>query len=295
MSGGQGDKAGKGRFPDAVRRFLAFDGVPIGGVAVGLMLGTYALLDLPPSGPLLLLAFCGTLLVYQLDRELGWSPEDRFNQPERQAWMRRHRTYVWSTVAGGTVFGVAAVPFLRPVTVGVGIGIGGIGILHVIPLLPGRRRLKAIGLVKPLTIGAAWALGSVLLPVIEAKAPVTKGDMALVGYRFCFVVPTVLLADLADRKGDARAGLHTVATRWTASQLRKMAGGILIFAVGGGLVAIWGFGAPALLYVDLIGPLLMGGVVGRWPSWSRWTRDMGPDLLVAWPAVTAAVWWIVGH
>ena len=81
--------------------FLAYDGGPVGLIAVCLMLGNYALLGIRPSVPLLVLGFCGTLVIYQLDRVLAFSPEDRVNRPGRHRWMREHAAYVWGSVVVG--------------------------------------------------------------------------------------------------------------------------------------------------------------------------------------------------
>ncbi|MFP4229055.1 MAG: hypothetical protein ACLFTE_09530, partial [Salinivenus sp.] len=109
---------------------LSHDPLPIGGVAVGLMLGTSALLGLPVSVPLLVAAFSGAALVYGVDRALVASPEDRWNRPDRVAWVREHRS--WLAVEGGLllVLGGGALFFLRPLTVVSGGLLGGLALLH---------------------------------------------------------------------------------------------------------------------------------------------------------------------
>ena len=85
---------GKTRHQGAVAAFLLYANLPVGGIAVCFVLGTYALLGLPPSLPLLLLAFCAVFLVYQAERVWYPGPEDAFNHPDRLGWAARHRRYV---------------------------------------------------------------------------------------------------------------------------------------------------------------------------------------------------------
>ena len=265
-------------------RIGAYDGTVVGGLAVALMSGTYALRDLPPALPLMGLAFCGALLLYQLDRVLAVSPEDRFNQPDRAAWVDRHRRYVWTTIGLAAVGAALSMVMLRGRTLVAGAVLGTIGLVYVLPVLPGSRRLKSIGWIKPIAIAGAWAAGAVLVPVVEAGQPLGADVWSLAGYRFLFLMPNALLADWADRAGDARVGLRTVATQWTPRRIRWVATGALGVALLGVVVALMR-GASALLAVDSIGPVLMLGAVWRAPKWGRLARDLVPDLIVAWPLV----------
>ena len=264
-----------------------YSSVPVGGIAVALMLGTYALLGLPPSGPLLVLASCGAFLVYGLDRSLLAGPEDAFNQPERVAWVRRHATWVRTSALLAAALALSVLPFLRPTTLVAGALLGLPGVLYAVPLLPGGRRPKSIWLLKPVLIAAAWSVGATVLPALEAGVPLTSSVGALVGYRFLFILPNALLADWPDRAGDRQAGLRTVATELSPKALRRLAAAPLVLALAGGLVVLWFVEAPRLLYVDLAGPALLLGCVLRLPADSRWFYGFTLDAVVAWPALTA--------
>ena len=274
----------------AMRAFLLYANLPVGVIAVCFVLVTYALLGLPPSLPLLLLAFCAVFLVYQVERSLAPAPEDAFNHFNRLAWVAGHRGYVWvsTTLAvGGTV---ATLPWLRSETFAAGVVLALGSGLYMVPVGP--RRLKSVWYLKPLLISGAWAVGGVLLPVLEAGTPVTAGVVALVGYRLLFVLPNALLADWPDRAGDTKAGLVTVATRYPAEQLRRLSVAVLLLALGGGLVAMVVYEAW-LLAVDLVGLLVMLVVVGRpWPQ-TRWFFGFVLDLVVAWPVMTAVSAWLL--
>ncbi len=273
---------------------MSHDGVPVGGIAVALMLGTYALLDLVPSLPVLGLGFCGTVLIYQLDRVLAHSPEDQVNRPQRTRWMRAHKQYVYATMVGSVMGGIMLLPMVRTVTILIGIGLGLAGGLHVCPVLRGGHRLKAWGRLKPVSISGVWALGGVLLPVVEAGHDVTSSVGALIGYRFGLVVVNTLLADWQDRRGDARAGLHTVATTGRPGALFGAAYVLLGILMAGGIGVVAAGYAPLLLLVDLVGVLLMGGIVWRVQHDARGAHHIAIDAVVAWPAITFLVAWLGG-
>lgn len=272
---------------------MVHDALPMGGIAVALMLGTSGLLGVPVDMPLLGLAFFGTSLVYWADRTLGTSPEDRINRPRRLAWVHRHWPWMW--VEGG-VLGIGVLvggSFLEVPTLLGAVGLAGIGGLHVLPALVGGPRLKHAGTLKPMVVAAVWALGGVCLPLLEAGATIGIEALALVGYRFLFILPNVLLADWGDRAGDMAVGLRPWTTWGTDRGLRWVATGLLgAAALGVGGALLWGAGGVPL-GVDAMGLLLMLGAVWT-ANPQRPAHRFAMDLIVAWPAVTALVAWGVG-
>ena len=272
-----------------MRAFLLYSSLPVGGIAVCFLLGTYALLELSPSIPLLVLAFCAVFLVYQVERALHPAAEDVHNHPQRLDWVARHRRYVWVSTGVAFVGALVTLPWLQLETLGLGLGLALCSALYIVPLGQRQWRLKSVWYLKPLLIAGAWAVGGVLMPVLEAGIPIESQVVALVGYRTLFVLPNAFLADWPDRVGDAKAGLHTVATRLTGRQVRWGGAIVLIGALSGGLYALIVFNATWLLAVDLCGVLILLIVVLRpWPQ-TRWFFGFLLDLIIAWPGVTA-VW-----
>jgi len=279
------------RFPASVNRFgladaLVHDSLPIGGIAVALMLGTYGLFQLPVSVPLLVAGFCGAALVYGVDRALVSSPEDQVNHPDRAQWVQAHRTGLLVEMGLLILLGVWAGSQLRGETV---LGAGGIAALtglHLVPLGRWGRPLKAMGLGKPIVVAGGWTLGGTLLPLIEAGRGMDLAAGALVGARMLFILPNVMVADWADRRGDAAAGLQPWA-REERGQVVRGAATILLLAVGGGTVIVSTMVQfPSLLLVDALGPLLMiGAVWGFQPG--RPHHRLLLDAIVGWPLVTA--------
>ncbi|RMF54565.1 MAG: hypothetical protein D6746_14215 [Bacteroidetes bacterium] len=242
------------------------------------MLGTYALQNWPVSFPLLVAAFAGTLLVYRADRRWWPGPEDKA---------------MYTTTPGRRV-GLLAVlallaslPYLKPATVGWAAVLGALGLLYAFPLGGPDRRLKAwaSGWRKPILVAGGWALGAVVLPWVEAGMDWSSATLALLVYRFLFVLPNVVLSDRLDREGDRRAGLHTVAVRtpsWGRTAARLSAG---VAGTGALLAGAMGW-APPLLLLDAAGPLLLLVLLlvpePSYGGWLGWTAD----LVVAWPLVT---------
>ena len=267
-------------------------GLPAGLIATAFVSGTYAMLALPVRLPLLVLAFCGGFLVYQLDRWPALSPEDRHNHPERRQWLRRHPGLVWGAVALVVVAGAVEAWQLRTATLIGCVGLGLMSLFYTLPLLPGRRRLKSVWMVKPLCVSAGWAFGGVVLPVLEAGVAVTTGAWLLLLHRFLFVLPNALFTDWADRQGDAATGLRTVGTQWSRRRIQQVATVLLGGALLGSLIAPILYSASPLLFIDLVGPLLMLWAVWYLPGVPSRRYGGVVDAIIAWPAVPALVAWV---
>lgn len=269
---------------------LCHDPALVGGVAVALLLGTYGLFGLPVDLPLLAAGFCGTTLTYLTDRVWRESPEDRVNRPGRVAWVEGHGG--WLAVETAVLFagGGAMLPYLEWGTLLGTLGLGGIAALHV--LFRQRQGVFLWRLPKPVVIAGAWAAGAALLPLVETGHPLGVGAMLFFGYRGLFLLPNLLLADWADRAGDAAAGLTPWAAGWTIRQVRGTAtASLLVGATGAIGWAIVGH-RPVLVGIDAVGLLLMLGVVwGLDPSRPR--SVVLADLVVAWPLMSALAAWMI--
>ena len=263
-------------------RGLIYANLHVGLVALALLGATYVLLGLPPDPGLLGLGFVATVLIYQIEHWAPWAREDALNHPERRAWWaaRAGLRLAWLVGLGATALALA-VTLRGPVLV-LGFVLGGAVVLYVVPLLPGRRRLKASRWATPLVVSLAWALGGVVVPVLHAGAGVSVGVLAFVAYRAALVWPNVLLADWPDRAGDARAGLRTLASTMAPGRLRQLAAAPLVVALLAGGGAVLGGFVPALFAFMLV------VVLGPWPR-EGWFYPLGLDLLVAWPLVPALI------
>jgi 4-hydroxybenzoate polyprenyltransferase len=257
----------------------------VGGIAVALMLGTSALFRIPMSFPLLVAGFCGTALVYGLDRGVASSPEDAINRPDRRRWVEAHRGWLQLEMGFLLIITAVTVPLLTQGVLRVSLVLAVVVGLHLLPGERWGRPLQKVALAKPVAVAGAWAVGSVVLPVLEGGASVGLGAVALVGYRMLFILPIVLVADWVDREGDAAVGLATGVSGGSLRTLRVTSTLLLGGGMVGAVAAVYRFGAPFLLLVDALGLLVMLG--------AAWTVRPGEspaqvfllDFIVAWPLV----------
>jgi len=281
--------------PSIPRAWLAaavHDPLPIGGVAAALTLGTYALLRIPVSVPLLIATSCGATLVYGADRALVPAPEDTWNRPDRVSWIRGHR--YWLAVEGTLLFvvGAAAAVCLRPSTLLLGGLLAGAAVLHLWPT-EGSTRWSPMRLSKPLLLAGVWVIATVGLPLLEAETAASASVGMLGAYRWLFVLPNLLLLDWGDRHGDRIAGRHVWGLAWGETGIRVTATAILVVALAAAGTGMAGGLPVPLMLVDTVGVGLMMGAV--------WNLDPGRsshrlvfDLLVSWPALTAVAAWGMG-
>jgi len=269
---------------------LYHDPAPVGGVAVALLLGTCGLFNVPVDVPLSVAGFCGVTLVYAADRVWKSSPEDRINRPERVAWIRAHVGWLTIETVALLAVGGAMLPFLEWTTLLCTVVLGGVAGLQVWPWGEGRAALS--GFTKVGAIAGAWAVGGVVLPLVEAGFPVGAEAALFFGYRTLFVLPNLLLADWGDRRGDAHAGFDPWALGWSLRRVRWVAtAGLLVAALGAVAWAVVGT-TPLLVGIDAVGLVLMGGVV--WALDPVRPRDAFlADLVVAWPLVPALTAWMI--
>lgn len=275
----------------SVARALYHDPVPVGGIAVALMLGTSALLQVSVSLPLLIVGGCGTALVYGVDRVVTPSPEDAINRPDRHRWVEAHRGWLRLEMGILLVVSCATIPLLQENTLWAVVPLVVVVALHLVPGEDWGRPLQRVALVKPLAVAGAWAVGGALLPMLERGALIGGAAVCLVGYRMLFILPNVLLADWGDREGDAVAGLASWTPSGSLHTLRLISSLLLGVGILGAGVAVSNFGAPGLLLVDAVGLVLMLA--------ATWTVHPGHsaghafllDLIVAWPLVP----WVVHH
>lgn len=263
-------------------------GVPPALIACAVVVGSAVWLDVQVGVPLLVAAYCGTYLVYRLDRTGLFSAEDALNRPQqRTPWRTDGVVLLGAGVAGGwAAWELSSSTWLILAV------LGGVALAYVAPVLPGRRRLKDLGPAKPFVIAACWAMGGVGVPVLQA-ADLTDGVglevLLLGGVRGSVVLANTLLADWPDREGDQRFGITTPAARMGLARTRQWSLAALFVAAVALLAWTWAVGtgvrAMELALIELAGLGLMGVAVMRYDG-RGWT-GVWLDAAVAWPAITA--------
>ncbi len=270
---------------------LKFSNLHILLVASGLIAGTASLTGHPVNFAVLIAGCCGVFLIYQIDRSWLFQSEDEFNQPQRVSWVRRNRNYILISTAAGVALGCIAASFLDFGTLLVGGLLAVLGLVYLMPIMPGGIRPKSIWYVKPLAISLAWAFGGVVLPLVAAGMPLRGAPMGLLLYRVSFILPNVLLTDWQDRHGDEVAGLKSLAMMLTEKQLRVAAATCIAITLLIGLLLGSTSQWPAHYYVDLIGPIILLAMCCRPLSDASTLYGWLLDIVIAWPMVTAFVVW----
>ena len=74
-------------------RLIVFSNIFVALCAAGMLLASYLSLGIPPNKALLSLVFFATLAVYNLDRLLGASTEDRHDTSPRHQWIRSYNKF----------------------------------------------------------------------------------------------------------------------------------------------------------------------------------------------------------
>lgn len=272
----------KGKFS----AFLAFSNFHIPLVALGLTTSSYILLAAPINTAYVVAACCGAFVIYQLDRWWLIGEEDAINQPARVAWIGEHAIFKALILGISLCIGGVAALSLSVSILLAGAGLATFGLLYLLPVLPGRRRLKSLWYAKPLAIALTWSLGSVYLAALSVNDVDVVHVALLLIYRFFFILPNVLLADWHDRAGDLQAGILSLALLISERQLRTIAAlsAILSLLVGCwiGIRGDW----PMVFFVDLVGPMLMLFICTRTLHNSWAMHSILLDLVVAWPLIT---------
>jgi len=171
------------------------------------------------------------------------------NLPDRTAWYRRNARMVllFSVIALGII--LAMFPLLRWQVLCVGLVLGVLVILYLIPVSIFGGRLKEIGWLKSLLILSIWVIGSVWLPALQVGVYDRRIGW-LTFYRLLFMAPFVLLIDWPDVRGDKRQGIRTVASMFVPDRFRQIISGLTVGALGALLVAVGYGGLPVVMLAE---------------------------------------------
>lgn len=228
-------------------RLLVFSNLFIAAAAALVTWDSYARLGRPgPPGPEVWLVFFATLVVYELDRLLGASEEDRVDASARHLWLRGHRRALWA-LTGAAAAGVAAcLPFLPIRVTAVLVVLGALSLAYVAPVVRrgGRwHRLKDLAGLKAFLIAAVWAAATVLLPAFSRGAALLPTAW-VTAERFLFVLAICLPFDVRDLARDRAAGIRTLPVALGVPATRAF-GVALLVGYTGIVVAHYGVSASS--------------------------------------------------
>ena len=228
---------------------FAYSSALVACAAVALAAASSRALGFAPEPAVLALAFCGTVVVYCVDRvrDLG---RDLETSPLRSSFVAAHRRTLLAAAllaAGGAL---AAGPSAGARAVGVAGGVAVFGFAH--------RRLKRWMWLKPFYLSGSWAAVCVGLPVAAASES-HRLDPARIALVTAIVVAcvhaNVILSNLRDAEG--------LAARFGERRARSAAA--LLCAAAGALALI----GPREVLPLVALPLAMGAAVGAFRPGER--------------------------
>ncbi len=180
----------------------------------------FLLYGIPPKWNLLVATFFVIFSVYGTNK-LTDLKEDEINNPERVRYIRRlARTIRYGSIlsfAAALILGILSGPEAVLVLVFPVIT----GFVYSVRILPGRRRLKDVTVVKNLIIAGTWAGGTALLPLAAGSVESLK---VLLVYYFFFIKSLIntVLFDVRDVEGDRLSGVETIPVRFGLAKSRTL-------------------------------------------------------------------------
>ena len=171
---------------------LVFSSAWVGAAAAALSTATALAMGAQPVASAVGLAFCGTLVVYNVDR-LRDLPRDRATSPLRSAFVTKHRRALGTLALLAALASVALALRCGPTAIALLAPVLAAGLFH--------RRLKRFGWWKPFYVSAAWTAVVVGLPAVLATEPRHVGwIVSLLG---ATIVANVVASNVRD--GEARS------------------------------------------------------------------------------------------
>ena len=224
---------------------LAYSSLWVAGAAAALTAAASQGMGVALSGPVLGLVFCGTLVVYNVDR-LRDLPQDFATAPLRSAFVRRHRTGLRGLVVVALAGSFVLARVLDPPALGALGVVAALGLLH--------RRLKRFALWKPFYVSAAWVVVCVGVPALQGECPAHVGWVAaVIGLS---ILANVIASNLRD--GEA------VMAAWGAQMPLRVARGVAASGVALALLA------PGPLRPLLTVPLATAAALGPFRADERY-------------------------
>lgn len=199
--------------------------------------------------PMVGLVFFATLLVYNLDRILPASAEDRAGPASARHGFIQARKNLLAALAIAGAVGALVCGVMLPFGVFVAlVPLGVIAIGYSIPWIPTRqgwRRLKDIPGLKIFLIALVWAVVTVTLPAwLVGVEPWSASASWVMLERAAFIFAITLPFDIRDLARDRAASIQTIPVLLGARATKAIAL-VVLGALAVSAVSRWGMGAGA--------------------------------------------------
>lgn len=197
--------------------WLVFTNVYVALCGAALTAATYPLLGLPArvDGPVLLV-FCATLVVYNLDRLVEPKPGDS----RHERWVEPRRGVLWAITALAATGCVVSLLWLSPAARWSLVLPALLALGYCLPIAPFQtndahtqrwRRLKEVPGAKLLLIGIVWTYATAAIPAIQTGTGFTwTGVYVLLLGRLLFILAVAMPFDVPDIERDRASGVVTL-------------------------------------------------------------------------------------
>lgn len=210
---------------------LAYSSLLAAGVAGALAAAASLAFDLPLAPWVVVLAFSGTLVVYNVDR-IRDLEQDRQRAPLRSAFVERHRKRLLAlTLVAALASGISALQ-IPPAAWGLCAGVLTLGLLH--------RRLKHIRGIKTFYLTISWLAVVLGLPLLGSDAhPAADSEAWVFAILGCAIVSNLLASNL-DRSGgrEGRGGKEADEGRRRVEARSRLGFAIVVAGLGVGTALV---------------------------------------------------------
>lgn len=122
---------------------------------------------------------------------------------------------------------------------------GIIGVGYILPILPGKKRLRDLGWAKIIMVGFSWAWLTAFIPMWKIADGQLLISVIHTIERFCFIVAITIPFEIRDQKVDHAVGIKTIALRFSKRGLTIwMILLCVLMWLGGTLTAIQHYNIP---------------------------------------------------
>jgi 4-hydroxybenzoate polyprenyltransferase len=201
-------------------RFIVFSNIFVSLGAVALTHLSYILLKLPKinDSPILILVFCSTYIVYNLQRiiRLDYDSLIGKNIGIRLSWIIRNRALLFSSSLLLLLLSAITLFFINKDVLLIFIPLGVVSFLYVVPFISFRGKrisLRQIPFIKIILIAAVWSMVTVALPYINEFGFTSIKNMDFIltlVARFVFVLAITFPFDIRDLNFDSNIKLTTI-------------------------------------------------------------------------------------
>ena len=214
-------------------RYVVFGNLFLAASAAAWAYSTYRVLGLPRGAAdydLLGLVFGGVVVVYALDRLYAFDRAPERPAAGRLRWVDEHRRFLLGALLLACAGVAVLLFFVNAAVLGVLGALGAVSFAYSLPVLRNFTvGLKDVGLSKVFLIALVWTCVTVLLPPLEAGAPVLTRDVVLLfAERFLFVFAISLPFDIRDRERDATRGIRTIPVAIGVARSKQLVGVALV-------------------------------------------------------------------